>query len=38
MSEGDAMKRLAIIAALLIALVLMPSIVKKLVRRESPTA
>ena len=37
MTEGDAMKRLAIIAALLIALVLMPSLVKKLVRRESPT-
>src|SRR5436853_1502037 len=38
MSTGDAMKRLAVIAALLIALVLMPSLVKKLVRPESPSA
>ena len=38
MTEGDAMKRLAVVAALLIALVLMPSLVKKLVRRESPSA
>lgn len=38
MTESDALKRLAIVCALLIALILLPSVVKKLVRRESPTS
>lgn len=37
MTESDALKRLAIVCALLIVLILLPTAVKKLVRRESPT-
>jgi phospholipase D1/2 len=36
MTQSDAMKRLAIVAALLIALVLLPTLLKKRIRNESP--
>jgi uncharacterized membrane protein YdjX (TVP38/TMEM64 family) len=36
MTEGDAVKRLAIVAALLIALTLIPTLVKRVVRARSP--
>ena len=36
MTQSDAMKRLAIVAALLIALVLLPTLLKKRIRNQSP--
>ncbi len=36
MSEGDAFKRLAIVCALMVAMVLLPTLVKRFARREAP--